>query len=148
MAAGLSGEVRLVAGPDVEHELRAQGPLLVGNAYLTGPGELARRGLQRIAHGVVVPEPGLTPRPEDPERAFTKGLLALEEAGVHSVTVSTVGWQIPRSTVSDSAALLADTVAARLRRRARFTDIAVVSQHAEYLRACVDRLIWLGGMPG
>lgn len=76
------------------------------------------------------------------------GLLALEEAGVRSITVSTVGWHIPGATVADAAKLLADAVAARLRRHARFTEVAVVSQHEEYLRACSDRLLWLGGIAG
>ncbi|HSH22261.1 MAG TPA: macro domain-containing protein, partial [Candidatus Caenarcaniphilales bacterium] len=45
MGVGVAGAVRLAGGVEIEREAMAAAPLAVGTAIVTGPGELAARGV-------------------------------------------------------------------------------------------------------
>jgi O-acetyl-ADP-ribose deacetylase (regulator of RNase III) len=135
MGAGLSADIRRKAGAEVERELRTNPQLLTGQAYLTGPGMLAEQGLKAIAHGVVVAEPGESPKLPVSIDALLDGLRLLEEAGCRTVTIPEVGWRVFNLDHTGVAAELGKTIATHLRRRSRLQAVCIVSRHPEYLRA-------------
>jgi O-acetyl-ADP-ribose deacetylase (regulator of RNase III) len=141
LASGFGGAIRLSAGAEIERELRAQAPLLVGVSYLTGPGSLATRGVERIAFGVTTSEPGKPPRRVAVEGALTGALDLLERCGTRSLTLPEVGSRIEGIAVNDAARLLADIVARRIRMGTRLERVVIAGLHLEYLRGCRDRLI-------
>jgi len=141
LASGFGGAIRLAGGADVERELRGQGPLLVGEAYLTGPGMLAERGVKHVAFGITVAEPGMTPRRKAVEDALTNALEVLERAASRSITLPEIGSRIPGFTVGDAATLLADVLARRIRLTTRLERVVIAGLDLEYLRRCRDRLI-------
>lgn len=143
MAAGLSGEVRLKGGLEIERELRGHTSLIEGEAYLTGPGKLAPLGIERIAHGIVTREPGDTPRPGVPQHALGAGLRLLAELGVRAVTTQGVGVRVDSATQDEAGAEMARVVAALLR-QTRLREIVVTSIHPAFLEACMAELTGLG----
>ena len=145
MAAGLASEILLAAGSEIEQELRAQAPLIAGNAYLTGPGRLAQRNLAHIVHGVTIREPGDPPRRTDLERALTVGLLTLEDTGIRSITLPSVTRQLVDRSTLDNARTMTAIIASYLRRRARMNRVVVVSRDDEFLRDSYQSLLDLGG---
>ena len=135
MGAGLPADIRRVAGSEVETELRAQGPLLIGQAYLTSAGELQRQGVGSIAHGVVTAEPGGSAALDVSIKALLGGLRLLEDAGCRSVTIPQIGWRVQDLDYDDAAAELARVTITHLRRNSRLTDLNIVSRHADYLES-------------
>lgn len=135
MGAGFAADVRRAAGAEVERDLRAQSPLLIGEGYLTGPGRLAEQGVKAIAHGVAVAEPG-DPRPLAVAiRAVLAGMNRLEEAGCRSITIPQVGWRVSGMNHSEIARELGRATITHLRRRSRIHTVNIVSQHQDYLQA-------------
>lgn len=141
----MASELRVRAGSEVEEELRRQAPLLVGNAYVTGPGKLVDGGLRVIVHGVTVSGPGDPPRPGSPEAALTNGLLAFESVAARSVTIPLINRQMPERRSGDNARALATALAGHLRRRSRLDRIIIAGLDPDYLTAVRDRLVELGG---
>lgn len=135
MVAGLAAEIRRVAGAEVERELRGHNNLSVGEAYLTGPGQLAERGVGAIAHGVVVLAPGEIATLDRSVSALLSGLRLLEDAGCRSVTVPQIGWRVSSLDPSVAAAELGRVVITHLRRKSRLEVVSIVSSHREYLTA-------------
>jgi O-acetyl-ADP-ribose deacetylase len=147
MASGFAGAVRIAAGQEVERELRSHGDLLLGTAYLVGPGNLAERGVTVIACGVTAAAPGLPPKRALVQDAFAMALDLLVERGTRALTLPEIGTRIPGITLGDAAGILTRTVAARLRQGSRLTDITIASLHPEYLGQCHARLLSAGAVP-
>lgn len=145
MGAGLAAEIRSVAGAEVERELRGRGPLLLGEAYLTGPGLMVERGVGAIAHGVVVRQPGDIARLETAVRALLSGLRLLEGAGCRSVTVPQIGWRMSNLDPQVAAAELGRVVITHLRRKSRLETLLIVSNHGDYLTAAAAACRFHGG---
>ena len=103
LASGFGGAIRLAGGGEVERELRGQAPLLVGEAYLTGPGNLAGQGVARVAFGITVAEPGMSPRRLAVEDALGNALERLERLGTCSVTLPEIGSRVPVLAVGEAA---------------------------------------------
>ena len=135
MGAGLAAEIRRLGGPDIERELRGQGPLLLGNAYLTAPGDLGERGVKAIAHGVVVAEPGASATLATSINGLLSGLHLLDEAGCRSVTIPQIGWRVANLDQEALATELSRVVATHLRRKTRIGLISIVSSQRDYLTA-------------
>lgn len=140
MGAGLQASLRRAAGADIERELRAQAPLSLGEAYLTGAGQLVGEGVTAIAHGVVVPEPGGSATLETSINALLDGLRLLEDAGCRSVTVPQAGWRISSLDERVVAAELARVVVTHLRRRSKLDQVTIIASHQEYLGTLVESL--------
>jgi O-acetyl-ADP-ribose deacetylase (regulator of RNase III) len=136
MGAGLAGEVRLLAGAEMERELREHLPLVIGSAYLTSPGKLAGRGVLAIAHGVTAPRPGEPARPAESQRAFLEGIRALvDQANARSVTIPAVGWSGGANETEQAARGLAELISGLLRRRTAPKRLTITSLHETYLAA-------------
>jgi O-acetyl-ADP-ribose deacetylase (regulator of RNase III) len=148
LASGHAGALRLAGGGDIERELQAQAPLLVGSAYVTGSGRLSARGVNRIAHAVVNSQPGEPPRRAAVERALAAALTLLDQAGSRSLTTPEIGLRIAGIAVGDAAAIMADVLIACLRRGAGFDVVRIASLEPDYLRACGAEIQLRGGVGG
>jgi O-acetyl-ADP-ribose deacetylase (regulator of RNase III) len=135
MGAGLAADIRRAAGAEVERELRSHAELLQGEAYLTSGGELAERGVEAIAHGVVASEPGGASTLDVSIKALLAGLRLLEAAGCRTVTIPQVGWRVTDLSHETAAAELAWAIVTHLRRNSRLTTVAIVSRHRDYQMA-------------
>lgn len=145
MGAGLAGEVRVAAGPEIEQELRRQAPLSVGAAYLTGPGALSAQGVQLLIHGVVTAQTGTTPRRGDPGRALESGLNLIEGTKLRSITVPLLNRQAPERAEGSNATALVTILAAHLRRGTRLREVILAGLDSGYLDGARVALIDLGG---
>src|SRR3954467_12937192 len=95
MASGHAGALRLLAGAEPERELQAQMPLLIGEAYLTGPGRLAQQGVARIVHAVLNVEPGEPTARSMVEHALDQALELIDRQRTRALTLPEVGQRIP-----------------------------------------------------
>lgn len=147
MAAGMAAEFRLLAGPEVEHELRAHVPIPIGSAVVTGVGALAERGVVRAAHGVTTRETGTRPRSHDLERALTDALAQLELEDIRDITLPLATAQLDQPTAAN-AQILARILAAHLRRRSRFRSITIAGLDATFLDEFAGAMNTLGAPTG
>lgn len=147
MASGHAGIVRLAAGPEVERDLRAQSPLLIGDAYLTGVGRLADRGVTRLVCIVASERPGAPVQRAALERGLDQALELLDREKVRTLAIPDLGLRIPNMTVDGAAALLAHELARRLRRGAALRQVIVASLDPAYLRAVHARMLAHGATP-
>jgi O-acetyl-ADP-ribose deacetylase (regulator of RNase III) len=136
MASGFAGAIRLAAGAEVERELRAQGPLLVGEAYQVSPGRLAERGVCRIICGITTPEPGAAPKEVAVREALTSALRLATQARTRGMTFPEVGTRIPGIDLRDAAEILVDILTGEVRRGSPLEAVTIASLHLDYLRAC------------
>jgi len=146
MAAGLAAEARLLGGAEIERELRGYSSLLEGSAYLTASGQLARLGIERIAHGIVTRETGATPRAGVPQQAFVNGLRMLVETGIRAVVTGAVGLRVERDDHRQAGTHMARLIAAQIR-QTRLREILVATLHHDVLAACRAELRTLGAIP-
>jgi len=144
LASGFGGAIRLAGGGEIERELRGQGPLLVGEAYATGPGTLTGRGVERIVFGIATPEPGQPPRRDAAANALTAGLELIDRERLRSLTLPEVGVRVGGVKLAEAATMLIDALGARLRRGSALDDVVIAGSHLEYLRACRDALLAMG----
>ncbi len=144
LATGFGGAIRLAAGGEVERELRGQGPLLVGEAYATGPGLLSSRGVTRLVFGIVTSEPGRPPRQDAAESALTSGLELIDRERLRSLTLPEVAVRVGGISLSQAAEMLIDVLGARIRRGSNLDDVVIAGLHSEYLRACRAALTAMG----
>jgi O-acetyl-ADP-ribose deacetylase (regulator of RNase III) len=136
MASGFAGAVRRAAGAGTERALRARGTLLVGQAYLVGPGQLAQRGVRHIICAVTTPQPGAAPRRSAVEEALNAGLLVLAQTRARALTLPEIGTRIPGITLGDAAHLLIAILTGHLRRGLALDEVIIAGLHREYLHAC------------
>lgn len=146
MASGHAGRVRLAAGPEIERELRAQAPLLLGTSYLTGPGNLASAGVRLIAHIIASQTPGAPVLRTELERGLDRAFEQLSLKGMRSLAMPDIGMRIPGISVEAAAALPVGALSRRLRLGASFERVTIVSLDRGYLQAARDRLIALGAL--
>lgn len=144
LASGFGGAIRLAGGGEIERELRGQGPLLVGEAYATGPGTLANRGVERIVFGITTPEPGKAPRRDAAGNALTAGLELVDRERIRSLTLPEVGVRVGGIELAEAAKMLIGVLGARLRRGSMLDDVVIAGSHLVYLRACRDALLAMG----
>jgi hypothetical protein len=147
MLAGLAGEVRVRAGAEVEHELRARQPLDLGRAYPTGPGRLAVAGVELIVHGVAAIEPGEPARPAATESALAAALRAFDDAGVRSVTLPLLRLASEQEQARGKESTMAALIAGQLRRDSRLRSIVVAGLDGGHLDAIRRELIEAGASP-
>ena len=144
LASGFGGAIRLAGGGEIERELRGQGPLLVGAAYMTGPSALAGRGVKQVVFGITTSDPGLPPRRDAARNALTAGLELIDRERLRSLTLPEVGVRVGGIELVDAATMLIDALGARLRRGSMLEDVVIAGSHLEYLRSCRDALLAMG----
>lgn len=146
MASGHAGIIRLAGGGEIERELRAHAPLLVGEAYLTGPGRLAQQGVRLIAHVVTSDAPGAPVLRAALERGLDRALELLDRERVRSLSTPDFGLRIPNIEIDAAAQILAGALTRRLRRKGPLHHVTVVSLDPAYLSALRCRLLATGAV--
>jgi O-acetyl-ADP-ribose deacetylase (regulator of RNase III) len=87
MGGGLANAIKKAGGQDIENEAIRQGPLAIGQAIVTGAGDLKA---QRVIHTVVMGQDLKTD--EDKIRQATRAALQMaEEQGVRSMALPAMG---------------------------------------------------------
>lgn len=91
LGAGPAGSLRSAAGPEPEREAREAAPFDLGTAFMTGPGELAVRGVVSLIHAVVSAGLGEVARPSAIPTALAAALDLSRTARHRSIALPIVG---------------------------------------------------------
>jgi O-acetyl-ADP-ribose deacetylase (regulator of RNase III) len=152
MGAGITGQIRMAGGIEIEREAMAQAPLTIGSAISTTSGELEVRGIRCIIHAVVSDALGAPTRLDIVRSATTAALVEADRRRVKSLLLPPLGsglgpGRLPSGTVA--VAMIEETVA-YLRRFTCRLDRIVLAQHdrreAEDIRQALieARELWWG----
>jgi O-acetyl-ADP-ribose deacetylase (regulator of RNase III) len=87
LGAGVAGAIRARGGPTIQEECDAIGGIAVGDAALTGAGELPARF---VIHAASMP-PGGTATEDSVRSSFRRALELARERGVRTLAVPAVG---------------------------------------------------------
>ncbi len=152
MGAGLTGQIRLAGGIEIEREAMAQAPLTIGSAISTSAGGLGERGVRIIIHAIVSDALGAPTRLDIVRSATGAALREADRNRVKSLLLPPLGsglgpGRLPAGTVA--VAMIEETVA-YLRRFTCRLDRIVLPQHdpreAEEIRQALieARELWWG----
>ena len=134
MGAGVAGAVRLAGGPEIEREVMALAPVVLGGAVATTAGKLADRGISTIIHAVVSEQLAAPSTVDAIRRATISSLRLIDELRLRSVAIPPIGSgkgpsQLP---VTLAVEALVDESIAHLRRSGtRLDRIVFVSRHMD-----------------
>lgn len=117
LGAGPAGSLRSAAGGEPELEARASAPHELGTAFVTGPGELASRGVVAILHAVVGVGLGEAARPTAIPTAVEDALRRARVARYRSVAFPILGVSAgaPVEERMEVAGIVIETLVASLR---------------------------------
>lgn len=87
LGAGVAGAIRAKGGPSIQAECDAHGPIEVGDAAVTGAGELSAK---YVIHAAGMP-PGGRASEESVRSCFARSLALADEKGCRSVAVPAIG---------------------------------------------------------
>jgi len=104
LGAGPAGSLRSAAGPEPEREAREHAPYELGTAFITGPGELAGRGVESLIHAVVSAGLGEAPRASAIPTALAAALDLSRSVRHRSIALPVVGTQAGASLEDRTAA--------------------------------------------
>ena len=152
MGAGITGQVRLAGGIEIEREAMALAPLTIGAAISTSSGALEARGITLVIHAVVSDALGAPTRLDIVRSATTAALKEADRRRVKSILLPSLGaglgpGRLPTGTVA--VAMIEETVA-YLRRFTSRMDRIVFAQHdqrevEELRQALIEaRSLWWG----
>lgn len=152
MGAGITGQIRMAGGIEIEREAMAQAPLTIGSAVSTTAGALGERGVRVIIHAIVSDALGAPTRLDIVRDATGAVLREADRARVRSLLLPPLGsgmgpGRLPAGTVA--VAMIEETVA-YLRRFTSRLDRIVLPQHdpreAEEIRQALieARELWWG----
>ncbi|MEO7994158.1 MAG: macro domain-containing protein [bacterium] len=113
LGAGVAGAIAATAGPTVEPEAMAQGPIEVGQAVLTRSGALASRGILYIIHAATM-EPGQTASPEAIARATFASLELATARRMSSIAFPALGTGAGGVSLPQCAGAMLTTIASYL----------------------------------
>ena len=91
LGAGPAGSLRSAAGPGPEREAREHAPYDLGTVFVTGPGELAGRGVVSLIHAVISAGLGEAARPSAIPTALAAALDRSRAARHRSIALPIVG---------------------------------------------------------
>ena len=91
LGAGLTGAVRVAAGPDIERQLMSHAPLALGSAVLTDAGRLAERGLRGLIHASISDQLGAPTTAVILRRAIEDALRLAEQQRFRSLALPPLG---------------------------------------------------------
>ncbi len=87
LGAGVAGAIRERGGPSIQRECAAHGPISLGDAAITGAGELAAR---HVIHAAAM-QPGGRPSEESIRSATRRALELAAERGLRSIALPAIG---------------------------------------------------------
>lgn len=104
MGGGLAGAIKKAGGQEIENEAIRQGPLAVGDAVITGAGDLKA---ESVIHAVVMGQ-DLKTDEESIRRATRASLGLAEEKAIHSVAFPAMGTGVGGVSIFVSARAMID----------------------------------------
>ena len=88
LGAGVAGAIREAGGPSIQQECDAIAPIAVGDAAVTGAGELRARF---VIHAAAIDEPGSAASEAYLRSAFQRSLELAAERGCRSLAAPAIG---------------------------------------------------------
>lgn len=127
------GAVRLAAGAEVEREAMRHAPLDLGTALVTGPGDLAARGVRAVVHAVVHRTLGEPVRLSVLRRATAAVLYAADERRLRSLALPPLGAGTDPADLAPGAAAeaIVDEIVGYLRRSSSRLERIVLVAHLD-----------------
>ncbi|MDQ6877883.1 MAG: macro domain-containing protein [Candidatus Dormibacteraeota bacterium] len=106
LGAGVAGAIRTRGGPAIQKECDAHGPVKVGEAALTGGGELSAH---HVIHAASMSLGGQTSA-DSLRSAMDDAFRLAKEAGVHTIAIPAVGTGIAGFPIEDCATVMAQSL--------------------------------------
>jgi O-acetyl-ADP-ribose deacetylase (regulator of RNase III) len=110
LGTGVAGAIRVKAGPSVQAECDAHGPVAVGEAALTGAGDLSARF---VIHAASMP-PGGSASEQSVKSAMRSSLELAREQGCRTLAVPAIGAGIAGFPLQRCAEILLEEARAHL----------------------------------
>jgi O-acetyl-ADP-ribose deacetylase (regulator of RNase III) len=122
LGAGVAGAIRARGGPSIQAECDAIGPIAVGDAALTGAGELPARF---VIHAASMP-PGGSASAESVRSSLRRSLELAREKGCRSIAIPALGAGIAGFPVQRCAEILLEEARAHLAGETSLEEIRFV----------------------
>jgi O-acetyl-ADP-ribose deacetylase (regulator of RNase III) len=122
LGAGVAGAIRARGGPSIQAECDAIGPIAVGDAALTGAGELPARF---VIHAASMP-PGGAASAESVRSSLRRSLELAREKGCRSIAIPALGAGIAGFPVQRCAEILLEEARAHLAGETSLEEIRFV----------------------
>jgi O-acetyl-ADP-ribose deacetylase len=127
MGAGVAGAIKRAGGSEIEAEAMAQGPVEVGEAVVTGGGNLKARN---VIHGAVMGQ-DLRTTSELVARTTRRVLEAADELGARSLALPALGTGVGGFPLAECAEIMVGEVASYEPRSLERVVFAVFGDEAE-----------------
>jgi O-acetyl-ADP-ribose deacetylase len=122
LGGGVAGAIRYKGGPDIQQQCNQIGHIPLGEAAVTGGGNLQAH---YVIHAASMRLGGST-REEDLRLATRNALLRAKEHGMKSVAFPAIGTGIAGFSLTRCAAIMLDEIAAHLRGATSLEDVRLV----------------------
>lgn len=122
LGAGVAGAIRDKGGPSIQEECTAHGPVAVGEAVVTGAGNLAARF---VIHAAGMP-PGGSATAESIRMSVRCSLERAAEKGCRSIAIPAIGAGLGGFPVQRCAEILFDEARAHLRGETSLEEVRFV----------------------
>jgi O-acetyl-ADP-ribose deacetylase (regulator of RNase III) len=122
LGAGVAGAIRARGGPSIQAECDAIGPIAVGDAALTGAGDLPARF---VIHAASMP-PGGSASAESVRSSLRRSLELAREKGCRSIAIPALGAGIAGFPVQRCAEILLEEARAHLAGETSLEEIRFV----------------------
>lgn len=122
LGAGVAGAIRAKGGPSIQKECDAIGPIAVGEAALTGAGELPARF---VIHAASMP-PGGSASEASVRASFRRSLELARERGCRTLAVPAIGAGIAGFPLQRCAEILLEEARAHLAGETSLAEIRFV----------------------
>jgi len=106
LGSGVAGAIRKRGGPSIQHECDEHGPITIGEAALTGAGDLKAR---YVIHAAAMHLGGTVNR-ESLESSTINSLIKASEKNVHTLAFPAVGTGVGGFSVEECANIMLTTV--------------------------------------
>lgn len=144
IGAGPAGSLRFAGGLEVEREAMAMAPLELGQAFLTGSGKLADRGVEAVIHAVIAPGLGESPRMQTVLRALTASLRLADKEKLRTLALPLLGVsaEAPQPERAEVARELVDAIVTHVRRPgSRLERVVLVSRFEDDLLSLNEAIL-------
>ncbi|HWV23411.1 MAG TPA: macro domain-containing protein [Thermomicrobiales bacterium] len=144
MGVGVSGQIRIHGGTEIEREAMALAPLTMGSAVVTSAGKLAEQGTRAIIHAVISDALGTPTREHIIREATMSTLAAADRQRFRSLVLPPLGNGPGIGRYGSDAVLIimSEEVVAHLRRfTSRLERIVLVCHDAREVRDLEHALI-------
>jgi O-acetyl-ADP-ribose deacetylase (regulator of RNase III) len=135
MGGGISANIRLVGGDEIQTEAMARAPLAIGAALVTGGGSLPAKN---VIHAPTMVEPGETIGVENVRRAARAALIAAQASKFQVIGIPGIGTDIGGVAAEDAARAIVEEI--RAHKKPFPETIYLVDERMEMVQAFEEAL--------